>query len=46
MKILFTNNSRKFAGKSLHRKGKGKRYKTRCEVSETIDAMFDFWKKY
>ena len=39
---LYTNNSRKFAGKPLHRKGRGKRYKTRCAVWEDICAFFDW----
>lgn len=42
MKMLLTNNARRFAGKAPHRKGKGKRYKTRCEAWETICAFLDY----
>ena len=42
MKALLTNNARRFAGKSTHRKGKGKRHKTRCEVIETVRAFLDY----
>ena len=42
MKMLLTNNSRRFAGKNALRKGKGKRYKTRCEAMETIGAFLDY----
>ena len=42
MKVLLTNNARRFAGKATWRKGKGKRYKTRCEATETARAYLDF----
>lgn len=41
-KMLLTNNARRFAGKAPHRKGKGKRYKTRCEQIETVNAFIDY----
>ena len=41
--MLLTNNQRKMAGLPLHRKLNGnKRYKTRCEASEAIDAFLDY----
>lgn len=42
-KILLTNNSRKMNGLPLHRKkNKKKRYFTRCEATETINAFIDY----
>lgn len=41
-KMLLTNNSRRFAGKATHRKGKGKRYNGRCEAMETVAAFLDY----
>lgn len=42
-KILLRNNERKMCGFPLHRKkSKGRRYLTRCEVKETIDAFLDY----
>lgn len=42
-KMLLSNNDRKYHGLPLHRKTNGKkRYFTRCEVSETIDAFLDY----
>lgn len=41
--MLLTNNQRKMHGLPLWRKkNKKKRYYTRCEVSETIDAFLDY----
>jgi len=42
IKPLFTNNDRRRAGLPTRRKGKGKRYKTRCEVWETFCAWYDW----
>lgn len=43
MKMLLSNNSRKMAGFPLHRKKtKKKRFFTRCEASETIDAFLNY----
>ena len=42
MKMLLTNNSRRFAGKRTLRKGKGKRFKTRCEVMEAVEAFLEY----
>lgn len=42
MKMLLTNNSRRWAKKPLHRKGRGKRYKTRCEAWESICAFLEY----
>ena len=42
MRMLLTNNSRRWAKKPLHRKGKGKRYKTRCETWESICAFLEY----
>jgi len=40
----FTNNARKMAGLPLRRKkDRRKRFYTRREVEETIDALFDWW---
>lgn len=42
-KILLRNNERKMCGFPLHRKkSKGRRYLTRCEAEETIDAFFNY----
>ncbi len=43
MKMLLSNNSRKIAGLPLHRKkGKRKRFFTRCEFDETVKAFLDY----
>lgn len=43
MKMLFTNNSRKLAGRPLHRKkNKKRRWYTRNKADETIDAFLDY----
>ena len=43
MKMLFTNNSRKLAGRPLHRKkNKRRRCYTRNEADETIGAFLDY----
>lgn len=43
MKMLLTNNSRKMAGLPLHRKkDKRKRFFTRCNADEVIDAFLDY----
>lgn len=39
---ILTNNDRRRAGLPTLRKGKGKRYKTRCEAMETISAFIDY----
>lgn len=41
-KPLFTNNDRRRAGLPTRRKGKGKRYKTRCVVWEDFCAWYDW----
>lgn len=42
-KMLLRNNERKMFGLPLHRKkSKGRRYRTRCEVIETINAFLDY----
>lgn len=42
-KMLLRNNERKMSGLPLHRKkSKGRRYLTRCEAEETIDAFLDY----
>ena len=42
-KMLLTNNSRKMNGLPLHRKkNKKKRYLTRCEATETVNAFIDY----
>lgn len=41
--MLLTNNQRKIQGLPLHRKSnKDKRFKTRREVWETIEAFLDY----
>lgn len=43
MKMLLSNNSRKMVGLPLHRKkDKKKRFFTRCEADETINAFLDY----
>lgn len=47
MKMKFTNNSRKMAGLPLRRKkDKQKRFYTRCEAIETIEAFLDYCNNY
>lgn len=42
-KMLLRNNERKMSGLPLHRKkSKGRRYLTRCEAEETVDAFLDY----
>lgn len=42
-KMLLRNNERKMAGLPLHRKkSKERRYRTRCEAIETINAFLDY----
>lgn len=42
-KMLLRNNERKMAGLPLRRKkSKGRRYLTRCEAEETIDAFLEY----
>lgn len=42
-KMYLTNNERKINGLPLHRKtNKHKRYKTRCEQMETINAFLNY----
>lgn len=41
---FFTNNDRRFAGLPLRRKSsRSKRFKSRCEVSESISALLDYF---
>ena len=43
-KPLFYNNERKYAGKPLRRKKtKGKRWHTRKECEESLDALMEYW---
>lgn len=43
-KFLWSNNSRRIAGKPLLRKkNKKKRYYTRCKADETVDALLAYW---
>lgn len=41
---LFTNNDRKYHGLPLHRKTwkSGKRYRSRCEQLEAVNAFIDY----
>ena len=42
-KMYLTNNDRKMHGLPLHRKmNKQKRFKTRCEPMETLDAFLNY----
>ena len=42
-KMLLSNNSRKIAGLPLLRKKNSKkRFYTRCEISESVDAFLDY----
>ena len=41
-KPLFTNNGRRYAGLKPRRKGKGRRYKTRCAAWEDFSAWYDW----
>jgi len=42
-KMLLTNNDRRRAGLTAHRKtNRKKRYFTRCEAAETIDAFLNY----
>lgn len=43
-KFLWSNNSRKMAGKPLWRKkNKKKRYYTRNRNEEAVDALLEYW---